>query len=92
MDASDSSVSSEDEFVGVIVDDGDEGEEDDDWEDVITDEINVSQIGAGGGDKIRSRVEQNNNKESVQLVWKEDRLFPPDRRSNVSTVWKHEER
>ena len=85
---SDSSASSDDEVVGVIAGDNVD-EEDDDWEDVITDEINVSQIGDGGGDTIRSRVERNNNKESVQLSWKEDKLFPPDKRSNVSTVWKH---
>ena len=85
---SDSSASSDDEVVGVIAGDNVD-EEDDDWEDVITDEINVSQIGDGGGDTIRSRVERNNNKESVQLAWKEDKLFPPDKRSNVSTVWKH---
>ena len=88
MDVLNSSVSSDDEVVGVLAGDNDE---DDDWEDVITDEINISQIGAGGGDTIRSRVERkrNNNKESLQLVWKEDKLFPPDKRSNVSTVWKH---
>ena len=88
MDVLNSSVSSGDEVVGVLAGDNDE---DDDWEDVITDEINISQIGAGGGDTIRSRVERerNNNKESLQLVWKEDKLFPPDKRSNVSTVWKH---
>ena len=55
MDVLNSSVSSDDEVVGVLAGDNDE---DDDWEDVITDEINISQIGAGGGDTIRSRVER----------------------------------
>ena len=89
MNESSSSDSSDDEVIGIVGCVSDEEDDNDDWDDVIEDEINISQIGAGGGDMIRNRVERNNNKESVQLVWKEDKLFPPEKRSNTSTAWKH---